>query len=119
MDNQTKKCRYCHSEMDGNARVCPVCHRKQQGGTKKMILLVALGLAVLLVLGSCMMNSGKKMILPANRQLPVPLIHRRKKSMAWVKAGRWTASGPYAWMGPLPPTSGTHTPIRHRPRSSS
>lgn len=94
MDNQTKKCRYCHSEMDGNARVCPVCHREQQGGAKKMILLVALGLAVLLVLGSCMMNSGKKNDT-TSKPAATSSAHTSSEKIyglgeSWTVDGQWT-----------------------------
>lgn len=55
----TKKCKHCNSEIDKQAKVCPVCHSSQSFGAGKIVALVAIGIVVIFVLGSCIANIGK------------------------------------------------------------
>lgn len=48
--SETKKCKFCKSEIPGDAKVCPACRKKQGGGCLKwgiiaVIILFALGAA--------------------------------------------------------------------------
>lgn len=49
----SKRCKYCKSEIDENAKICPVCHKKQ-GGKWKFIII---GIIVLVILGA-LINGG-------------------------------------------------------------
>lgn len=40
MSQETKKCKYCKSEIPADAKVCPQCRKKLKGGKLKWILLV-------------------------------------------------------------------------------
>lgn len=55
----TKKCKHCNSEIDKQAKVCPVCHGSQRFGAGKIVALVAIGIVLVFVLGSCIANIGK------------------------------------------------------------
>lgn len=53
MEQQTKTCKYCQSEIPKKARICPNC-RKKQGGIGKWVVIVI----VFLVLVSAMFGGG-------------------------------------------------------------
>lgn len=44
--SETKKCKYCKSEIDKKARVCPNC-RKKQGGILKFIIIALIAISVI------------------------------------------------------------------------
>ena len=46
--NNKKKCRYCMSEIDVNAKICPNCRKRQKKG--KFILIIVLFLFLLLII---------------------------------------------------------------------
>lgn len=45
---QTKKCKYCKTEIDSTAKVCPNCRRKQGGKAWKIILPII----IILIIGA-------------------------------------------------------------------
>ncbi len=47
----TKKCKYCQSEIDKKAKVCPNCHKKQ-GGKLKFIIIVIFVIIIIGAIGS-------------------------------------------------------------------
>lgn len=46
--SETKKCKYCQSEIDKKARVCPNCRKKQGGGVLKFIIT---GIVIIALVG--------------------------------------------------------------------
>lgn len=40
MENETKKCKYCQTDIPKKAKVCPNCKKKQGGGVAKWIVIV-------------------------------------------------------------------------------
>lgn len=44
---ETKKCKYCQSDIPKKAKVCPVCKRKVKGKAKVIILIIILALVLL------------------------------------------------------------------------
>jgi len=44
--NQTKKCKYCQSEIDKKAKICPNC-RKKQGGKLKFIIIALIVIGII------------------------------------------------------------------------
>lgn len=56
--SNTKQCKYCKTEIPGNAKECPNCHKKQ-GGIGKIILIVLVVLVVLGILSQALDSSDK------------------------------------------------------------
>lgn len=51
---ETKRCKYCKSEIPADAKICPQCRKKLKGGKLKWILLL---LVILIIIG---VSSGNK-----------------------------------------------------------
>ena len=51
-DNKTKKCKYCQSDIDSNAKVCPNCRKKQGIKGWQIALIVIVVIVVVFGLGS-------------------------------------------------------------------
>lgn len=51
MENQTKKCKHCQSDIPKKAKVCPNCRRKQ-GGALKWVIIAFLGIGFIGAMGS-------------------------------------------------------------------
>ena len=51
MENQTKKCKHCQSDIPKKAKVCPNC-RKKQGGSLKWVIIAFLGIGFIGAMGS-------------------------------------------------------------------
>jgi hypothetical protein len=51
MENQTKKCKHCQSDIPKQAKVCPNCRRKQ-GGALKWVIIAFLGIGFIGAMGS-------------------------------------------------------------------
>lgn len=54
--SNTKQCKYCKTEIPGDAKVCPNC-KKKQGGIGKIILIVLIVLVVLGIIGGALGSS--------------------------------------------------------------
>lgn len=48
----TKKCKYCMSEIDINAKICPNCRKTQSFSITRVTIGVILGLIILFIIGS-------------------------------------------------------------------
>ncbi len=46
--SETKKCKYCQSEIDKKAKICPNCRKKQGGGILKFVMI---GIIVIALIG--------------------------------------------------------------------
>lgn len=57
MENETKKCKYCQSDIPKKAKICPNC-RKKQGGKGKIIALVIVILIIIIAIASCFGSGG-------------------------------------------------------------
>ena len=51
MENQTKKCKHCQSDIPKKAKVCPNCRRKQ-GGALKWVIIAFLGIGFISSIGN-------------------------------------------------------------------
>lgn len=51
-----KKCKYCGTEMDNNAKICPNCKKKQSKKGK----LIVLGVIALIIVGAVIANNDEK-----------------------------------------------------------
>lgn len=47
---ETKKCKYCQTEIDAKAKICPHC-KKKQGGKGKIIAIVVVVLVIIAIIG--------------------------------------------------------------------
>lgn len=56
-DNKTKKCKYCQSDIDSNAKVCPNCRKKQGLKGWQIVLIVIVVLIVLIGLSGDSTNT--------------------------------------------------------------
>ena len=48
----TKKCKYCKSDIDAKAKICPNCKKKQSSIVGKIVLLVILVIIIVAVAGA-------------------------------------------------------------------
>lgn len=47
---ETKKCKYCQTEIDAKAKICPNC-KKKQGGKGKIVAIVVVVLVIIAIIG--------------------------------------------------------------------
>lgn len=52
MKNETKKCKYCQTDIPKKAKICPNCKKKQHG-KKKIVILIAVILIIIIAMASC------------------------------------------------------------------
>ena len=52
MENKVKKCKYCGTEMDENAKICPNCKKSQKMSVGKIVLIVIGVLIIICILAS-------------------------------------------------------------------
>lgn len=57
MEDVTKKCSYCQSEISEKATICPNCRKKQKKPTNKKMLIFMLILIGILIIVSAMSNN--------------------------------------------------------------
>lgn len=62
MENETKKCKYCQSDIPKKAKICPNCQKKQKGKGKIILLAVILIIVIIIAAScvSCMNSFGSK-----------------------------------------------------------
>ena len=65
-ENQTKKCKYCQSDIDSKAKVCPKCGKKQGMKTWQIILIVIAVIVVIIGFGSGNSNTNNESSIQAN-----------------------------------------------------
>ena len=58
----TKKCKYCKSDIDAKAKICPNCKKKQSSIVGKIILLVILVIIIVAVAGALGGNDEDRQI---------------------------------------------------------
>lgn len=56
MEEKTKKCKHCKSEIPADAKVCPQCRKKQGGGKLKWVAII---IVILAVIGAVAGGGGK------------------------------------------------------------
>jgi hypothetical protein len=57
--SDTKKCKYCQSEIDKKAKICPNCRKKQGGGKLKFVFL---GIIVIAIIGGALNKNNTQQV---------------------------------------------------------